>query len=169
MIISRDIIRYLEALDRKLKAGVTMTAVGGTAMVLMGLKESTIDVDFCIDNEESHNIIKKTAIKSPFRVDLFHSGYIFTLQLPEDYVRRARPYKTGLKNIKLKVLSPIDIIITKGARLNQRDIEDIRALVARKKIRKADLKARFKKVKGSWPGSDEQFEQNIRFIMNEFF
>src|SRR3989344_7248621 len=99
MIDSKEIISYLKKLDQELGTKTIMVAVGGTAMVLMGLKESTIDVDFCIDNKQNYDMIRKNSIKSPFKVDLFHSGYIFTLQLPEDYIRRARSYKAGLKNI----------------------------------------------------------------------
>ncbi|MBU0536036.1 MAG: hypothetical protein KKE20_03660 [Nanoarchaeota archaeon] len=169
MISNKELLEYIKKLDQKLNKKIRIIAVGGTAMVLMNLKESTIDVDFCIDNKENYDIIRKIRIKSPFKVDLFHSGYIFTLQLPEDCIKRARTYKTGLKNIILKVLSPIDIIITKGSRLNQRDIEDIGTLMKKKKISKRDLVSRFNKVKESWPSSDEQLEQNIRFILKEFF
>ncbi|MFC1733350.1 DUF6036 family nucleotidyltransferase [candidate division KSB1 bacterium] len=169
MIDKSNLLDFLKKLDKMLKDKATILAVGGTAMVLMDLKESTIDVDFCIDNKKNYDVIKKTRIRSPFKVDLFHSGYIFTLQLPEDYIRRARPYKTTLKNINLKILSPIDIIITKGSRLNQRDVEDIKLIISRKKINKDDIRKRFSEVKGSWPGSDKVFDENTKFILKEFF
>jgi len=155
-------------LDKRLRDNTTIVAVGGTAMVLMNLKESTIDVDFCIDNQKNYTTIKNINMKSPFKVDLFHSGYIFTLQLPDDYASRARLH-AKFKNIKLKILSPIDIIITKGSRLNQRDVEDIKTLVSKKKISKEKLISRFKEVKKSWPSSDKVLEDNFKFILEEFF
>src|SRR3989344_5357194 len=131
-----------------------MVAVGGTAMVLMGLKESTKDVDFCISDKKGFEIFRNANIKSDFKVDLFHSGYIFCLQLPDDYIRRARSFNTGLKKINLKILSPLDLVVTKASRLNPRDIDDIKEVVRKKKIKKEELLARFGIVKKSWPGSD---------------
>lgn len=167
MISRDDLLGFLKGLDKRIKSRTTMVAVGGTAMVLMGLKESTKDVDFCVDSQNDYRIIRK--IKSDFRVDLFYNGYIFCLQLPEDYIRRARALKTGLKMLNIKILSPIDIVITKSSRLNQRDIEDIRAVISKKKISREKLVSRFNEVKKSWPSSDKTLEENFRFVLREFF
>lgn len=169
-MISKDgLLRFLEELDRRVKSKITMVAVGGTAMVLMGLKESTKDIDFCAGSQKDYDFMKRLKIRNDFKVDLFYNGYIFCLQLPSDYIRRARALKTGLKMLNIKILSPIDIVITKSSRLNQRDIEDIRAVISKKKISREKLVLRFNEVKKSWPSSDKTLEENFRFLLREFF
>lgn len=167
MISREDLLKFLKELDKRIKSKTTIVAIGGTAIVLMGLKESTKDVDFCVGSKEDCEVFRR--VKSDFKVDLFYGGYIFCLQLPPDYIRRARALKTGFKMLKIKILSPIDIVITKGSRLNQRDIEDIREVVSRKKVSREKLVLRFNEVKKSWPSSDKELEENFRFILKEFF
>lgn len=138
MISREDLIKYLGRLDKKLEREVKLVAVGGTAMVLEILKTSTKDIDFCAETKEDYEMLMKAikSVKSDFKIDLWHGGYIFCLQLPGDYVTRAKTVKTHFKNITLKTLSPLDLIITKASRLNQRDIEDIEAIIKSKKINK---------------------------------
>jgi len=58
MITKKDLLKWLEDIDAKLKNRITLIAVGGTAMTLLNLKESTIDVDFDI-SRENFNEFKK--------------------------------------------------------------------------------------------------------------
>lgn len=162
---------YVNQIDQKLSERIIVIAVGGTAMCLMGLKESTKDVDFCIATEEQYNFVREInkKIVSPFKIDLFYSGYIFTLQLPQDYIFRSRSHPQTFKNITLKILSPIDIIITKTARLNQRDIEDIETIIKHKKINKTQLIERFHQIKTTYAGNERIFEENFNAILKEFF
>lgn len=171
MINSEDLFGYLKKLDKKLKWRIRMIAVGGTAMVLENLKDSTMDIDFCVETERDYNMLMKakSSIKSDFKMDLWHSGYIFSLQLPDDYITRARAIKMNFKSIILKVLSPLDIIITKTSRLSQRDIEDIEAVIKKKKIDKRKLIERFNIVKESWPSSDKLLKDNFKSVLKEFF
>jgi len=48
MIDKNSLLKWLGNLDKKLKKNITLIAVGGTAMTLLGLKTSTRDIDFCI-------------------------------------------------------------------------------------------------------------------------
>ena len=117
MITKKDLLKWLEDIDVKLKNRITLTAVGGTAMTLLNLKESTIDVDFDISRENFNEFKKLTSNSKKFRVDIFVNGYIFSEQLPEDYVLMAKEFKNSkFNNINLKTLHPLDIIITKAAR-----------------------------------------------------
>jgi len=42
---------FLEELDKELQREITIVAVGGTAMTLLNVKSSTMDVDFMIPDE----------------------------------------------------------------------------------------------------------------------
>ena len=126
MITKKDLVEWLKNIDAKLKNKITLIAVGGTAMTLLNLKESTMDVDFDISKEDLNEFKRLTSNSREFRVDIFVGGYIFSEQLPEDYALMAEEFKNfKFKNINLKTLHPLDIIITKSARYNARDDEDI--------------------------------------------
>ncbi|HAB51413.1 MAG TPA: hypothetical protein DCE80_04430, partial [Ignavibacteriales bacterium] len=118
MIDKNDLLEWLRAADKKLKKKIVLIAVGGTAMTLLGLKSSTRDVDFCIKSEDKKDFEK--ALGKKFNVDLFTDGYIFSEQLPEDYAEKSKEI-LNLNSLSLKALSPVDIVITKAARLNARD------------------------------------------------
>ena len=170
MIDYNNVLDFLRKIDKRLEKKIILTAVGGTAMVFMKLKESTKDVDFCVEGKDYDSFEKAIkGIKSIFRIDLFKDGYIFCQQLPEDYITLSRTFKSGLNNIDLKLLHPIDIIITKASRLNERDKEDIAALIKKKKIKKEKLVNRFEEVKKSCPASDRDLECNFNWILRFFY
>ncbi|MBU0457088.1 MAG: DUF6036 family nucleotidyltransferase [Nanoarchaeota archaeon] len=168
MITKEDLLQWLEKIDKKLDREIKVVAVGGTAMTLSNLKESTRDVDFCV---ESKNLAEfKKLIKSDlFIVDLFQEGYIFSLQLPEDYLELAQDYDMDFKHLKLKILKIEDIILTKTARLNARDMEDIKILAKTKKIDLDFLKKRFANIYDSYAGREKDFKYHFNLVLKMFF
>ena len=164
MIGKTQLISWIRKIDRKMKRKITLVAVGGTAMTLLGLKPSTRDVDFCISSEYKKEFGK--SIGKTFRVDLFFDGYIFSEQLPEDYAEKSKEILV-LRNITLKALSPVDIVVTKSARLNARDEEDIRAIA--KYVKKEELVVRFNQVVGTYAGKEEDYRENFEVIVKRYF
>ena len=164
MIDRNELIKWLRIIDKKLHRKITLIAVGGTAMTLLGLKSSTKDVDFCLKSGEKDDFEK--ALDRRFKVDIFTDGYIFSEQLPEDYDEKSKEI-ANMKNIALKVLSPIDITITKAARFNARDEEDIEALS--KYVDKDELIRRFNKVVKSYSGKEEEYRYHMNVILKRFF
>jgi hypothetical protein len=171
MIGRDDLMGYLSKLDAKLTTKITLVAVGGTAMTLLGLKEATKDVDFCVETKKDQGTIEQVnkKVKSEFHLDLFKEGYIFSVQLPEDYIGMSKPYNASLKNIELRTLHPLDIIISKAARLNERDIEDIRALIKAKRIDKKRLVERYEMAREAYPASESNFDYNFGYVLKNFF
>lgn len=171
MTDKQDLLAYLHQIGNELKKKVTLVAAGGTAMTLYDLKEATKDVDFCAQTREDwasvHSAAKK--VKSGFRLDLFREGHIYILQLPDDYMTKSRPLKAQFKNLVVKLLSPIDIILTKTSRLNERDIEDIRALVSKKRVDKRKLIERYELVKSTYAGNEAAFQDRFEQVIKEFF
>ena len=164
MIDKNELLEWLKAVDKKLKKKIVLIAVGGTAMTLLGLKSSTRDVDFCIKSEDKKDFEK--ALGKKFNVDLFTDGYIFSEQLPEDYAEKSKEI-LNLNSLSLKALSPVDIVITKAARLNARDEEDIRALS--KYVDKEELIRRFESVVNSYSGKEEDYRHHLRVVLKRFF
>ncbi|MBI2666511.1 hypothetical protein HYX13_02770 [Candidatus Woesearchaeota archaeon] len=168
MIPSQDLLHWLQEVDQKLSQKMTLIAVGGTALTLLGLKESTLDVDFCISGKHFSEF-KKFAVSTTFVVDLFQDGYIFTLQLPKDYREKAETIPFSGKYLSLKVLSLEDIILTKTARFTTRDIEDIKAIVATGKVKLEILKKRFAEVFETYGGREEDYQYHFELMLKIFF
>lgn len=164
MISRNDLIKWLKKVDKKLGKRILVVAVGGTAMTLLGLKSSTVDVDLCVDSEDKKEL--ERAVGSSFKSDIFVDGYIFSEQLPDDYKDNAKEI-LELGNMTLKALDPADIIITKAARLNARDEEDIEVLA--KHVDKKILVKRFELVVKTYAGNEKQYSDNFNHILKRFF
>ncbi len=164
MIGKEELLKWLHSIDKKIGRKITLVAVGGTAMTLLGLKPSTIDVDFCISSEDKK--IFEDVLGKKFKVDIFVDGYIFSEQLPDDYMEKSKDV-LELNKISLKVLGPVDIVITKSARLNARDEEDIRAIA--KYANKEELVKRFEQVAGTYTGREEDYRRNFEYILGRYF
>ncbi len=165
MITKDDLINWLSEIDKRLNRKLVLVAVGGTALTLLGLKSSTIDIDFCIESKDKEFF----KFDKKFRVDLFLDGYIFSEQLPDDYVKKSSKIKTNFKNIDLRALSLIDIIVTKAARYNARDEEDIASIIKLSEIKKEELEERYKEVRESFAGNTNDYDYNFDIILKRHF
>nr|MDO8087342.1 hypothetical protein [Candidatus Sigynarchaeum springense] len=104
-----SLIDFLKVLDGELEEHVTIVAAGGTAMTLLDLKTSTVDVDFTIpaNNKAVLERILRT-IPHGFKIDMWANGLVFSQQLPPDYLERSIEIIT-LDHVVLKALDPVDI------------------------------------------------------------
>lgn len=164
MIDKNDLLEWLKRIDKRLEREITLIAVGGTAMTLLGLKPSTRDVDLCLRSADKGYF--KKALDGKFVVDIFVDGYIFSEQLPSDYAEKAKEL-LKLSKITLKALDPVDIVITKVARLNARDEDDIAAIA--KHVDKDKLIKRFEEVLETYAGNEENFKYHFEIILKRFF
>jgi hypothetical protein len=142
---------------RKLKKKVNAYAIGGTAMMFLGFKESTLDIDLVFENEEDKNIFKE-AIKEigyhemdPIKVygtkrntpemltlgderfDLFVNNVIDFVFSDTMQKRAEQIHQFGDKLI-LKVADPHDIILMKCATDRLKDTDDARKIIENTKI-----------------------------------
>lgn len=53
---------------------------------------------------------------------------MFSQFLPSDYLERSLPIR-HLRHIDLRALHPVDIVVTKIGRLDERDLQDIAACI----------------------------------------
>jgi len=162
------LLDFLGEVDKELDRKITIVAVGGTAMTLLNGKPSTRDVDFTIPSEfydEFEDALR--VIPHGFEIQCWKDGLVFSNILPGDYLKRSKPIKTKMKNICLSCLHPVDIVVTKIGRLNQRDIEDIETCIKKFKIKKDDIKKRVKKI--DYVGSQEHYETNLHRVIQEYY
>src|SRR3990170_165132 len=81
---------FLKALDDELKERIILVAVGGTAMTLLDLKPTTIDIDFTIPNEYKTTFDKALAnVRHGFKLDMWTDGFVFCQVLPDDYLKKS--------------------------------------------------------------------------------
>ncbi|HLD37790.1 MAG TPA: DUF6036 family nucleotidyltransferase [Candidatus Nanoarchaeia archaeon] len=142
----------LLSIARELKKQVTAFAVGGTAMMFLGLKNSTLDIDLVFESIESREEFIKAAGKigfssldsaaiygkrenipemlklDDFRLDLFVSNVIDFI-FSEEMQKRAKTIRQFEKNLILKIADVHDIILMKCATSRLKDIDDAKAII----------------------------------------
>lgn len=167
-VTSRQLIDFLEEVDKQLARKITLVAAGGTAMTLYGLKPSTIDVDFT--GPMNHVELFKQAVghvQPGFKVDAWPNGQVFSQFLPADYLKRSDRIKTHLDHIDLRALAPLDIVVTKLGRLDERDFEDIKACIKRYGIGRQRLIERAEETE--YAGNRNVYNHNLNVVLVEFF
>jgi hypothetical protein len=169
MAIDKDtLLDLLAEVDKALTKKMSIVAVGGTAMTLLDLKQSTIDIDFNALKDDVTELRRAfNSIPHGFRVDLFVEGMIFSQLLPDDYLEKCIPVKVKFAHIHLFALHPVDIVVTKIGRLNERDVEDIKSCVKKFKLARKDVEKRALQV--VYVGREENYRINLRYALKEFF
>ncbi|WP_067957038.1 DUF6036 family nucleotidyltransferase [Nitrosopumilus sp. Nsub] len=163
-----QLVEFLEVLGEELFREITLVAVGGTALTLLDLKSSTMDVDFTIPHEDYEEFTKaEKATPHGFEIDKWKGGMVFSTMLPEDYLTNSIPLKLNLENIKLYALHPLDIVITKIGRLNDRDIQDIETCIKKHNITKEQIKQRASQI--GLAGSEKAYDVNLQIVLNTDF
>lgn len=162
-----QLFEFLQEIDSKLEKTIQITAVGGTAMTLLKLKTSTIDIDFEFPTTEEKLAFNQAeqALGHGFKIDQFVNGQIFSQQLPDDFRKKTIPIPVKLKHIKLFALHPLDIVVTKIGRLNERDEEDIADCIKKYHITKKQVQQRAKKV--TYTGKEENYQYNLEIALKK--
>ncbi len=166
-IDSSRLIEFLEEIGRELPHKIVLVAAGGTAMTLLGVKPSTRDIDFTGPADDI-SVFRATLGKVPhgMKVDTWPGGQVFTQILPADYLQKSKKLK-AITNIELRALHPVDIVVSKLGRLDDRDEQDIKACIRKSKLSKAAVAKRASEV--AYVGNPEIFEYNIQYALRHFF
>lgn len=165
---SRQLLAFLEEVEKVLERRIVLVAAGGTAMTLYGLKPSTIDVDFTGPAEDVSLFVRAVKRVQPgFRVDVWPNGQVFSQFLPSDYLSKSRRIKV-LGKIELRALAPVDIVVTKLGRLDERDSDDIEACVKRFRLGREAIIRRARRVEyaGNRKVFDDNLETMLRLVAN---
>ena len=72
-----------------------------------------------------------------------------------------------LGKIELRVLSPVDIVVTKLGRLDDRDLADIEECIKRFKLQRRAICQRAERVQ--YVGNDSIFQYNLKTVLDRFF
>ncbi len=144
--------KLLLNISRNLKRRINAYAIGGTAMMFLGFKDATLDIDLVFESEEDKNLFKKAAEKIGYkgmdsikiygakknqpdvlklddeRLDLFVEhviDFIFSKNMRE----RAKQLHQFGDNLLLKIADPHDIVLMKCATNRIKDLDDARTII----------------------------------------
>ncbi|MEK6886524.1 MAG: DUF6036 family nucleotidyltransferase [Nanoarchaeota archaeon] len=154
-----ELFELLTSISKYVEQELHLYALGGTALTILKIKPSTLDVDINIDNEKEYDYLCKIfgeigfERKAPYRwftqeglaFDLFHGSNILGTQLLHDCLTKSR-FVQSFGKIKLYTLSPYDIIISKLARGETRDFNDIQDTLKHEKLNVIELIKRYKET-----------------------
>ncbi|MEA2089675.1 MAG: DUF6036 family nucleotidyltransferase [Thermoproteota archaeon] len=161
------LLDFLEVLDDEVSKKITVVAVGGTAMTLLNLKLSTMDIDFTIPDRDYLEFQKALAnLSHGFKVQAWPDGTVFSQTLPDDYLEKSIQI-INFKRIRLKALHPVDIVVTKIGRLDERDLQDIEVCIEKFNLSKIQIEERAKQVQ--YVGREENYYSNLQHMLKEFF
>jgi hypothetical protein len=147
----------LMSISKKLESKITVYAIGGTAMMFLGIKDATLDIDLVFEDKKDREIFKKAAKELGYkeidsikvygtnenqpemlklkdeRFDLFVDEvirFIFSKAMKE----RAKKTHIFGDKLELKLADYHDIILMKCATDRLKDKDDIRNIIESQEI-----------------------------------
>jgi|GEM_PF-3228696 len=153
------------------KAGVKELRIilcGGLAAIAYGLEErSTLDIDAEIDADFKTIEKLKKKIRFPAELSTDISRWSM-IDIPEGYRERTVPLNlVKTKNIKIFLLSPLDLIISKLRVFRDKDIYDAIFLTRKFRIRKSEILKASKQAIAQSPPSTEllRFKKSLNHFL----
>lgn len=156
---ANELFQLLESISKYVEREVDMYALGGTALTILGIKPSTLDIDINIDSHEQYlyvcSIFEQIGFKQIGGIrwqtqeglffDLFEGSNILGTVLLPDCLEKSS-FIRSFGKIRLYTLSLYDIIISKLARGDMRDFEDIKRIFDKQNINLSELVERYKET-----------------------
>ncbi len=124
--------------------GVCYLVGGGTA-VLLGWRETTIDVDIELDPEQDELLRALPRIKAELRINVELASPREFIPLPTGWEERS-PSVTRHGNLTFKHFDLLSQALAKLERGHAQDLEDVTAMVAGGLVEPARLKAAFDEI-----------------------
>lgn len=155
----KKLLELLQSISKYVDLKIKIYALGGTALTLLNIKKSTLDIDINIDTNKEYEYISKLFEQIGFEkvgsirwitqeglaFDVFHGSNILGTNLLPDCLNLSK-FINSFGYIELYTLSLQDIIISKLARGDSRDFDDIKAIFKKEKINLQELVNRYKKT-----------------------
>ena len=180
-ISKQELLEELGAWDGFLGRRVRLIACGGTAMTLIGVKDSTKDIDLMVPDESEYKYLLKTIKELGFEpvrgsgwsrsggfiFDIFSGNKIHTTELLESPLEKGNHFPVKeFRKIFLGVLNYYDLIISKLFRGQTVDFQDCLTL-ARAKRNEIDLeklKNRYQET-AKYDVSEERIMKNLEWFL----
>ncbi|HVB56462.1 MAG TPA: DUF6036 family nucleotidyltransferase [Candidatus Acidoferrales bacterium] len=166
---------FLAEVDSLLKEPCQLHCIGGFAVVsAYGLPRSTNDLDYI--SIESANLPpdleaiagEGSALDKKHRV---HVHRVTIATVPEDYEKRLiELFANKFKNIRLLVLDPYDVVLSKLSRNIERDREDVAYLARTRQLDPNILRERYQEeLRPNLIGPPERHDNTLKFWTEAYF
>jgi hypothetical protein len=161
----RELFKQLEQ-RLSLRQPLTVYLAGGMAVHLYTASRVTTDVDaefagrVLLPQDVLVDVVLEDGTPQVIYLDTNYNP-TFAL-MHEDYQEDSIPVDLGLDQIQVRVLSPVDLAVSKIARLGGNDREDIRALVAAGLTSADEIENRATSALGGYVGGIEMLRLNLR-------
>ena len=166
---------FLKELDSLLAEPIELHCIGGFAVVAAyGLPRSTNDLDYysitpCNRVGDLENMAGEgSALARKHRVCIHHAAIA---SVPDNYEDRLTELYPGrFKNIRLLVLDPYDLVLSKLGRNCDRDREDVQYLARTQKLEAGILRERYEKeLRASLIGPPDWHDGTLEFWLQAYF
>lgn len=166
---------FLEELDGLLGEPIELHCIGGFAVVAAyGLPRSTNDLDYYAITPRNREADLQKIAGERSRLARKHQVYIHNpgvASVPDNYEDRITELYPGrFKNIRLFVLDPYDLVLSKLSRNLDRDREDVQYLVRTQNLKAEMLRARYEKeLRACLIGPPEWHDGTLDFWLEAYF
>ena len=166
---------FLGELDSLLDEPIELHCIGGFAIVAAyGIKRSTNDLDYftlipcnrVTDLEELAG--EGSSLSKKYKVHVHHAG---VATLPESYDERMKePFPRHFKNIRLLVLDPYDLVLSKLSRNVERDREDVAFLTKTHNLEASTLRTPYQQeLRAHLIGPPDRHDATLTFWLEAYF
>jgi uncharacterized nucleotidyltransferase DUF6036 len=166
---------FLEELDSLLDETIELHCIGGFAVVsAYGLTRSTNDLDYVtlVPFNRVAALQELAGEGSPLaRKHKVHIQHVGVATVPENYQERMRELYAGhFKNMRLFILDPYDLVLSKLSRNADRDREDTAYLAKTLNLNANILQQRYElEMKASLIGPPERHDNTLKFWIDAYF
>jgi hypothetical protein len=166
---------FLRELDGLLDESVEFHCIGGfAAVVAYGLPRGTNDLDYfsltpCDRIKDIQQLAGEGSVLArKHKVHVHHAGIA---SVPESYNERlVELYPGQFKNIRLYVLDPYDLVLSKISRNVARDREDVEYLARTQRLEPKTLRERYNtELRFALTGSLEYHDKTLEFWVEAYF
>jgi len=132
----------MEAFARAASRPTTIYLVGGTTAVLLGWRESTVDVDFVVQPEDDALLRALPALKDSLAVNLELASPLDFIPVPEGWEDRS-PFVRQIGDVSFRHFDPYAQVLAKLERGHAQDLTDAREMLTRGMVDRARLREYF--------------------------
>lgn len=136
---------FLTALAREAQVETELFLVGGTSAVMVGWRESTMDIDLVMRPESDALLRAIPALKERLHVNVELAAPDHFIPVPAGWEARS-PLVTRIGRITVRHYDFVAQALSKIERGHARDLDDVHAMLARGLVTPAQLREQFARI-----------------------
>jgi hypothetical protein len=148
-VADADRIRaFMRALGREAEREATAYLAGGTTAVLMGWRDTTLDVDLKLVPETDDLLRVLSRLKNDLAINVELASPADFIPLPDGWEERS-VFVAREGSVTFRHFDPYSQALSKLERGHDQDLEDVQALVERGLVERAHLRSYFEEIEPS--------------------